>query len=116
MLKLDKEVLEELKFKHRTAAEVKKHSLLHGRINKITNCYFNDIDEIMVGRAASLTKNSGGQSGGPSHADYDHFRHMLLSKKFKAEAKELFKRTNCFISKNVTPPRFISVWLMICST
>ena len=98
MLKLNKEVLEELKLKHRAAGQVKKHSLLHGPINKIPNCYFNDIDEIMVRRAASLTKGS----GGPSHVDYDHFRHMLLSKKFKAEAKKFFKRANCFMSKNIS--------------
>ena len=36
-------------------------------------------------KAASLTKGA----GGPSHLEADQFRHMLLSKKFKTEAKEL---------------------------
>ena len=39
----------------------------------------------MVGRAASLIKDS----GGPLHIDSNHFHHMLLRKKFKAEAKTL---------------------------
>ena len=39
----------------------------------------------MVGTAASYTKGS----GGPSLVDADQFRHILLSKKFKKEAKEL---------------------------
>ena len=70
MLKLDEKVLEELKSNHPVLAEVKEDSLLHGLINKVPSCYFNDIDEIMVGRAASLTKGS----GGPSQVDSDHFR------------------------------------------
>ena len=75
----------ELKLKHPPLAEVKEDSLLHGLINKVPNCCFNDIVEIIVGRAASLTK----ASGGPSHVHSDHFCHILLSKKFKAEAKNL---------------------------
>ena len=39
----------------------------------------------MIAKAASLTKGA----GGPSHFDADQFCHMLLSKKFKTEAKEL---------------------------
>ena len=39
----------------------------------------------MIAKAASFTKGA----GGPSHLDADQFRHMLLSKKFKTEAKEL---------------------------
>ena len=75
VLKLDKKVLEELKLKHPARAEVKEDSLLHVPINKVPNCYFNGIDKTMVGRAATLTKGS----GGPSHVDSDHFCHMLLS-------------------------------------
>ena len=85
VLRFNKKVLEELKLKHPAPAEVEEDSLLHGLISKVPNCYFNDTYEIMVGRAASLTKDS----GGPSLVDSDHFRHMLLSKKFKAEAKSL---------------------------
>ena len=36
----------------------------------------------MIAKAVSLAKSA----GGPSHFDSDQFRHVLLSKKFKAEA------------------------------
>ena len=39
----------------------------------------------MIAKAASFTKGA----GGPSHLDADQFRHMLLSKKFKTETKQL---------------------------
>ena len=39
----------------------------------------------MIAEAASLTKSA----RGPSHLDADQFCHMLLSKKFKTEAREL---------------------------
>ena len=92
-LRLIKKVLEEVKLQHPASAEVKEDSLLHGPINKETNSYSNDIDEIMLGRATSLTK----VFDGPLHIDSDHFRHVLLSKKFKAEAKNLREQI-CFIS------------------
>ena len=79
--KIDDDILTELKSKHPPAAEVKQDSLLFGPIN----CYFDEIDEIMIAKTASLTK----VAGGPSHLDADQFRHMLLSKKFKTESKEL---------------------------
>ena len=77
--------LSELKSQHPPAGEVKQDSLLFGPINEISHCYFDEMDEIMIAKAASLTKGA----GGPSHLDADHFRHKLLSKKFKTEAKEL---------------------------
>ena len=43
-----------IKLKHPAPAEVKEDPLLFVPINKVPNCYFNDIDVIMVGRAASL--------------------------------------------------------------
>ena len=39
----------------------------------------------MIAKAASHAKGA----GAPSHLDADQFRHILLSKKFKTEAKEL---------------------------
>ena len=39
----------------------------------------------MIAKAASLTEGAWGSS----HLDADQFRHMLLSKMFKTEAKEL---------------------------
>ena len=85
VLQFDEKVLKDLKLKHSAPAEVKKDSLLHGPMNKIPNCYFDEIDEMVIGKSASLKKGS----GGPSHVDGDQFRHMLLSKKFKTESKNL---------------------------
>ena len=77
--------MRELKPKHIPAAEVKQDSLLFGPINELSHCYFYVIDEIMIAEVASLTKSA----GGPSHLAADQFCHMLLSKKFKTEAREL---------------------------
>ena len=85
VLKIDDDILTEIKSKHPPAAEVKQDSLLFGPINELSHCYFYEIDKIMTAKATSLTKGA----GGPSHLDADQFRHMLLSKKFKTEAKEL---------------------------
>ena len=74
-----------MKIKHPGPAEVKKDSHLHGPMIKIPNSYFDEVYEMMIGKATSLTKGF----GGPSHVDADHFRHMLLSKKFKTEGKNL---------------------------
>ena len=76
-------MLTELISKHPPVAEVKQDSLLFGLINELSHCYFHEIDEIVIAKAASLTKCA----GGPSHLDADEFRHMILSKKFKTEAK-----------------------------
>ena len=51
-------------------------------ISLLSHCC--EIDKIMIAKAASVTKGAGGSS----HLDTDQFRHMLLCKKFKTEAKE----------------------------
>ena len=85
VLQLDENVLKNLKSKHPAPAEIKQDSLLFGPINQLPKSYFDEIDEIMIGKAASYTKGS----GGPSHVDAEQFRHILLSKKIKKEGKEL---------------------------
>ena len=95
VLQPDEKALKDLKLKHPAQAEVKKDSLLHGPM-KIPNCYFDEIDETMIGKAVSLTKGS----GGPSHVDADQFRHMLLSKKFKTEGKNLREQI-ALLSRNL---------------
>ena len=85
VLKIDDDILTGLKSKHPPAAEVKQDSLSFGPINELSHCYFYEISKIMTAKATSLTKGA----GGPSHLDADQFRHMLLSKKFKTESKEL---------------------------
>ena len=96
VLQIDEKVLKDLKLKHLAPAEVKKDSLLHGPMIKIPSCYFDEIDEMMIGKAASLIKGF----GGPSRVDADHFRHMLLSKKFKTEGKNLREQI-ALLSRNL---------------
>ena len=55
-LQLDEKVLKDLKLKHPALAEVKKDSLLHGPMNKMPNCYFDEIDEMMIGKLSLLQK------------------------------------------------------------
>ena len=81
VLKIDDNILTEKRSKHPPAAEAKQDPLLFGPINELPHCYFHESDEIMIAKAASLTK---GHLISP-----DQFRHMLLSKKFKTEGKEL---------------------------
>ena len=69
VLQFDEKVLKDLKLKHPTLAVVKKDSLLHGPMNKIPNCYCDEIDEMMIGKATSFTRGS----SGPSHIDADRF-------------------------------------------
>ena len=88
MLKFDKKVLEGLKLKYSTSEEVQKNSLLHAQIDKIPKRYFNDIDDIMLGRPAPLTKGS----DGPSRVDSDHFRCMLFEQNLR-ERIALLART-----------------------
>ena len=59
-LSLKKKGLEEI-LEHPAPAEVKEESLFHVPISKVRSYYFNDITEIMVVRAESLTKGSGDQ-------------------------------------------------------
>ena len=69
VLQFDEKVHEDLKLKHPALADAKKDSLLYGPMNKIPNCYFDEIDEMMIGKAASLTKGS----GDPLHVDAINF-------------------------------------------
>ena len=79
VLKIDDDILTDLKSMHPPPADVKQDSLLFGPINELPHCYFQVIDKIMIAKGA----------GEPSHIDAEQFRHMLLSKKFKTEASEL---------------------------
>ena len=85
VLKIDDDILRELKSKHPLAAKVKQDSLLFSPINELCHCYFHESSEIMITKAVSFTK----RVGGPSHLEADQFLYMLLSKKVKTEAKEL---------------------------
>ena len=45
VLKMDDDILTELKSKHPPAAKVKQNSLLFGPINELSHCYFHEIDK-----------------------------------------------------------------------
>ena len=85
ILKVDDNIMNELKLKHPEPAETKEECLLYGPINKTPNSYFDEIDEQMIAKATRLTKGS----SGPSQLDAEQYRHIILSTKFKKESKEL---------------------------
>ena len=64
----------------------------------------------MVGRAVSLTKGS----SGPSLVDSDHFCHMQLSKKFKAEAKHLREQI-ALLARTLAPTFLLTLFRPISS-
>ena len=78
-------IVNELKAKHPQPGVIAKETLYEGPINKVLPSYFDEIDENMVLKAISLTKGA----GGPSQMDADLYRHILTSKKFKSENKDL---------------------------
>ena len=85
VLKVDDVIYNELQKKHPKPAGIKEESLLHGPIDKVLPSYFDNIDESLIASATRKTKGS----GGPSQLDSDQYHHILLSKKFKKEGKEL---------------------------
>ena len=82
---VENKVLKELQNKYLDLSPVKEGTLLHDPINRVLLSYFDSINKAMVLRTASLTKGA----GGPSQLDSEHYRHILSSRKFKKENKEL---------------------------
>lgn len=99
VLKLDNNVLEELKLKHPTLADVKEESLLHGGIKIALNCYLNDINEIMVRGAASCISFK--RLWCLIKCRFRSFLPYAIEQNVQSKRKT-FKRTNCFISKNIS--------------
>ena len=95
---INKDILNALQEKHPKPATIEKDTLLYGPINDIPANYFDHIDEIMVSKAASLTRGA----SGPSHLDADHYRHILTSKKYKTENKELREQIAALTRKIAT--------------
>ena len=85
VLQVTDDVYNTLKEKHPSPAPIHDDVLLHGPIDKLSRGYFDSIDETMIATATRLTKGS----GGPSQFDSEQFNHILLSKKFKKEGKDL---------------------------
>ena len=82
---VDGKVLKKLRNKHPDPSPIKEGTLLHGPINRVLRSYFDSIDEVMVLKAASLIKGA----WRPPQLDFEQYQHILSSRKFKKENKEL---------------------------
>ncbi|MEM7054121.1 MAG: hypothetical protein AAF446_06185 [Pseudomonadota bacterium] len=78
-------ILSTLHEKHPPCAPIQENSLLQGPMKHVLPVYFDSIDETMILKAASQTKGA----GGPSQLDALQYHHMLSSRKYKVENKEL---------------------------
>ena len=96
VLKVDDNVFKDLQGKHPKPVPIKEKSLLQGPMDKVPASYWDAIDESMIATAARLTKGS----GGPSQLDAEQFRHIILSKKFKKESKDL-REQMVLLAKNL---------------
>ena len=83
--KVDDTILNKLRQKHPQPAPLTSDTLLNGPANRVLSSYFNEIDEFMVFKSASMTK----VAGGPSRLDAEQYRCLLTSNKYKKENKEL---------------------------
>ena len=82
---VDDTILNELQQKHSQPAPLTSDTLLNGPVNRVLPSYFDEIDETMVFKSASMTKGA----GGPSQLDAEQYHRLLTSNKYKKENKEL---------------------------
>ena len=83
--KLEDTTLNELQQKHPQPAPLTSDALLNGPVNRVLPSYFDEIDDTMVFKSASMTKGA----GGPSQLDAEQYRRLLTSNKYKKKNKEL---------------------------
>ena len=98
ILELNEETLGGLAEKHPEPSPVLEHSLLFGPINKASTHELDAIDEQSILKAAQLTRGS----SGPSFLDADQYRHILCSRKYKHEGKELRMQMAAFAKRLAT--------------
>ena len=101
LLKLSDAVMDELLEKHPEPIEIKEGALLHGPLNQLPECYFDDIDEETIMKAAKDTKGS----AGPSGMDANQFRRVLCSKNFNKVGKSLREEIALF-SRNLATKQY----------
>ena len=82
--KVDDTILNEMQQKHPQPAPLTSGALLNGPANRVLPSYFDEIDETMVFKSASMTKGAP-----PSRLDAEQYRRLLTSNKYKKENKEL---------------------------
>ena len=85
ILPLSQNVLRELVSKHPPAIKADPNVLMRGDIPFVDPARFNNIDEAAISRAALRTKGS----SGPSHADAEQWRRMLISQNYSSDGKDL---------------------------
>ena len=92
------DVINALKEKHPKPSPILENTLLNGPANEDLPCYFDNIDEEVVSKASSLTKGA----GGPSQLDAVQYHHLLSSRKYKVENKELWTQKAILAKKLAT--------------
>ena len=84
-----------LKQKHPESREPPPGLLIEGPIRKIHPVVYDDIDEFLILKAATLTKGG----SGPSVFDADGWRRILTSREFGASSSDLRKTFTQFIKR-----------------
>ena len=85
VLPLTSEVFEKLKEKHPPPSAAQPEVLLTGEVPYVDPAQFNNIDEAVIAKAALKTRGA----AGPSGADADQWRRMLISKNYATVGKDL---------------------------
>ena len=98
VLELTEQTMNELYEKHPEPSPIEEHSLLFGPIEQVLPCVFDPIDEQSILKAAQSTKGA----CGPSALDADQYRHLLVSRKYKQEGKELREQLALLAKKLAT--------------
>ena len=104
------EVINLLKEKHPGPGPVDFETLMKGPLQPPSNAHFFEINEASIFKAAMHTRGA----GGPSQFDADQHRHVLCSKRFKSEGKELRDAIALFAKKiatEVTDPRCLEAYV-----
>ena len=83
--KISDNVINALKQKHPKPSPILENTLLKGPANEVLPCHFDNIDEVMVSKSSSLTKGA----DDPPQLDAMQYHHLLSSRKYKVENKEL---------------------------
>ena len=91
--KVDDTILNKLQQKHPQPAPLTSDALLNGPVNRVLPSYFDEIDDTMVFKSASMTKGA----GGPSQLDAEQYRRLLTSNKYKSE--KIVNKSGCRYEK-----------------
>ena len=91
--KVDDTTLNKLQQKHPQPAPLASDALLNGPVNRVLPSYFDEIDDTMVFKSASMTKGA----GGPSQLDAEQYRRLLTSNKYKSE--KIANKSGCRYEK-----------------